>query len=232
AATGLAELLRIFTRVSQQSWAATRSQLAHAPSVPSPLASGSSTQRHRRWVSEELDAELAPAPGLHITVDGRPLVPVPASHMRNRSDSRLLVGAAAPIPRKSALSLRRPSHSLTGSPPAADVAERARQVRFQAAAMPPVESPVDQARLQELALLLSQFEKAIAALQAALCAGAEDPAACAPAIRGLAAAFLHISRLSSSTAMVRHYDKPTLAQFKAATNAIKLLMPLCPKPQP
>ncbi|KAJ2890125.1 hypothetical protein IWW38_004304, partial [Coemansia aciculifera] len=138
-ATALAELLRIFTRVSQQSWAATRSQLAHAPSVPSPLASGSA-MRHRRWVSEEIDAETPAAPGLQISVDGRPFgpdarrLPAPSSHSRNRSDSRLLVGAT-PLPRKSALSLRRPSQQLTAPPSSedrlgADLPERSKQVRF------------------------------------------------------------------------------------------------------
>ncbi|KAJ2643320.1 hypothetical protein GGF44_001226 [Coemansia sp. RSA 1694] len=234
AAAALAELLRIFARVSQQSWAATRSQLAHAPSVPSPLASGSAL-RHRRWVSAEIDAELPAAPGLQISVDGRPLgagadaCGVPAAHSRNRSDSRLLLGGG-PLPRKSALSLRQPSQQLGGSPAGAgaDLPERSKQVRFLTAA--PSDPPVDQAHLAELAQLMSLFEKAIAALQAAAMNVAHDSHMLrAQAIRGLAAAFLQLSRLSSSTGLVRHYDKLTLAQFKATTHAVKLLMPLCPK---
>ncbi|KAJ2414390.1 hypothetical protein H4218_005140 [Coemansia sp. IMI 209128] len=248
AAVALAELLRIFTRVSQQSWAATRSQLAHAPSVPSPLASGgSSALRHRRWVSEEIDAELPAAPGLQISVDGRPFadlrrLPGSSTHSRNRSDSRIHMGANAraggPLPQKSAMSLRRPSQQLS-SPllgGSAEPLERSKQVRFLAAV--PSDPQVDQAHLNELAQVLSLFEKAVAALQAAAKGGAvavDADKGCAgarsQAIRGLAAAFLQLSRLSSSTGLVRHYDKPTLAQFKATTQAVKVLMPLCPKQQ-
>ncbi|KAJ2872385.1 hypothetical protein GGH93_004063 [Coemansia aciculifera] len=253
AAAALAELLRIFTRVSQQSWAATRSQLAHAPSVPSPLASGgSSALRHRRWVSEEIDAEFPAAPGLQISVDGRPFgadarrLSESSSHSRNRSDSRIHIGpharAGGPLPHKSALSLRRPSQQL-GSPLLGgnpEPPERSKQVRFLTAV--PSDLPVDQAHLNELTQLLSLFEKAVAALQAAARKGAAavdstqgaekgSISARSQAIRGLAAAFLQLSRLSSSTGLVRHYDKPTLAQFKATTQAVKLLMPLCPKQQ-
>ncbi|KAJ2798555.1 hypothetical protein H4S07_005664 [Coemansia furcata] len=245
AAAALAELLRIFTRVSQQSWAATRSQLAHAPSVPSPLASGSSSAlRHRRWVSEEIDAELPSAPGLQISVDGRPFgaearrQSESSSHSRNRSDSRIHFGPnirpGGPLPRKSALSLRRPSQQLgtplVGGNP--EPAERSKQVRFITAV--PNDQPVDQAHLNELTQLLSLFEKAIAALQAVSRRGADaetnTTSVRSQTIRSLAAAFLQLSRLSSSTGLVRHYDKPTLAQFKATTQAVKLLMPLCPKP--
>ncbi|KAJ2487682.1 hypothetical protein IWW37_005138 [Coemansia sp. RSA 2050] len=248
AAVALAELLRIFARVSQQSWAATRSQLAHAPSIPSPLASGgSSALRHRRWVSEEIDAELPVAPGLQISVDGRPFVdarrlPGPSAHSRNRSDSRIHMGANArvggPLPHKSAISLRRPSQQLS-SPllgGGAEPLERSKQVRFLSAASSDLQ--VDQAHLNELTQLLSLFEKAVAALQAVakgsvVAADADKGRACArsQAIRGLAATFLQLSRLSSSTGMVRHYDKPTLAQFKATTQAVKTLMSLCPKQQ-
>ncbi|KAJ2746443.1 hypothetical protein GGI20_001361 [Coemansia sp. BCRC 34301] len=227
AAAALAGLLRIFTRVSQQSWAATRLQLAHTPPVPSPLAVGSAL-RHRRWVSEEIDADLPPAPGVVIGADAQALgarrLPELSAHSRNRSDSRL--------PRKSALSLRRPSPPIGGL---ADLPERAKQVRFLPAASS--DSPIDQAHLTELVQLLSLFERAIATLQAATNHSFKDTTnraavvrdSYAQAIRGLAAAFLQLSRLSSATGLVRHYDKPTLAQFKATTHAVKLLMPLVPR---
>ncbi|KAJ2662550.1 hypothetical protein IWW48_001792 [Coemansia sp. RSA 1200] len=258
AALALVELLRIFTRVSQQSWVNTRSQLAHAPSVPSPLSSGGTTLRHRRWVSEEIESEPAlPASGLQISVDGKPMDVDSAvssngespSHMRNRSDSRLRLGDApnlVPALRKSALSLRgktpmqQQQQQQLGGLVSGDAGDRSKQVRFLSA--PPLpEAQVDQGSLNELTQLLLQFEKAVSALQNVLQNGdpkndgatdSSHPAAVssyAHEIRGVVTAFVRISKLSSSTGMVKHYDKPTLAQFKITTNAVKQLMALLPK---
>ncbi|KAJ1871082.1 hypothetical protein LPJ71_011954, partial [Coemansia sp. S17] len=187
-----------------------------------------------------IDAELPAAPGLQISVDGRPFgadarrLSESSSHSRNRSDSRIHIGPSAraggPLPHKSALSLRRPSQQL-GSPLLggnSEPSERSKQVRFLTAV--PSDLSVDQAHLTELTQLLSLFEKAVAALQAIARRGAVavdgsqdsergSTTARSQAIRGLAAAFLQLSRLSSSTGLVRHYDKPTLAQFKATTQA-------------
>ncbi|KAJ2044891.1 translation initiation factor eIF3 subunit, partial [Coemansia sp. S16] len=173
-------------------------------------------------------------------VDGRPFgadarrLSESSSHSRNRSDSRIHIGPSAraggPLPHKSALSLRRPSQQL-GSPLLggnSEPSERSKQVRFLTAV--PSDLSVDQAHLTELTQLLSLFEKAVAALQAIARRGAVavdgsqdsergSTTARSQAIRGLAAAFLQLSRLSSSTGLVRHYDKPTLAQFKATTQA-------------
>ncbi|KAJ2597043.1 hypothetical protein GGH99_003993 [Coemansia sp. RSA 1285] len=256
AALALVELLRIFTRVSQQSWVNTRSQLAHAPSVPSPLSSGGTTLRHRRWVSEEIESEPAlSASGLQISVDGKPMDVDSAvsssgespSHMRNRSDSRVRLGDApnsAPALRKSALSLRgktsvQQQQQQSGGLVSGDAGDRSKQVRFVSA--PPLqEAQVDQGSLNELTQLLLQFEKAVSALQNVLLNadtksdGATDGshpaiASYAHEIRGVVTAFVRISKLSSSTGMVKHYDKPTLAQFKITTNAVKQLMALLPK---
>ncbi|KAJ2535406.1 hypothetical protein EV175_006917, partial [Coemansia sp. RSA 1933] len=220
-----------------QSWANTRTQLAHAPSVPSPLSSGSTMQRHRRWVSEEIESEASsPAPGLRISVDGRPMDvgmgkrPAESAHMRNRSESRLqLNDSSHPLPalRKSALSLRNSN----------DPGERSKQVRFVSASLSGPQ--IDQGHLNELLQLLLQFEKSVSALQNALRdedarddgasgnSGAAVPYA--GEIRGLVTTFVQISKHSSTTGMVRHYDKPTLAQFKTTTHAIKQLAPLLPK---
>ncbi|KAJ1885910.1 hypothetical protein LPJ66_009892 [Kickxella alabastrina] len=189
AAGSLAEQLRIFTRVSQQSWVATRSQLAHAPSIPSPLASGSAPQ-HRRWVSEDIETETDSTPD---TFAGTP----EPLHSRNRSDSRLQIGNA--------------------------VLPRTKQVRFLARTPPGAEPApaIDQAHLADFALALSAFEKAVAAL-------AEERGAIGPhtpAVRALVMAFVQLSRLASSTGMVRHFDRPALALFKTTTQAVKLLMP-------
>ncbi|KAI7830054.1 hypothetical protein BX661DRAFT_170391 [Kickxella alabastrina] len=189
AAGSLAEQLRIFTRVSQQSWAATRSQLAHAPSIPSPLALGSAPQ-HRRWVSEDIETETDSTPN---TFAGTP----EPLHSRNRSDSRLQIGNA--------------------------VLPRTKQVRFLARTPPSAEPApaIDQAHLADFALALSAFEKAVAAL-------AEergDIGPHTPAVRALVTAFVQLSRLASSTGMVRHFDRPALALFKTTTQAVKLLMP-------
>ncbi|KAI9501320.1 hypothetical protein GGI25_004103 [Coemansia spiralis] len=240
AASSLAELLRIFTRVSQQSWATARNQLSHAPSVPSPLSSGSIALRHRRWVSEEIESDTPSAPGLQISIDGKPMAvntgkPAESAHMRNRSESRIQISNAhqqhpAPALRKSALSLRRPNTQLTGSPIGTETNERSKQVRFMSAPTP--ESEVDQSHLNDLVLLLSQFEKAVATLQSAVRdqnSGREATKDYAQAVRGLATAFIQISKLSSMTGMVKHYDKPTLAQFKTTTQTVKQLMPLFPK---
>ncbi|KAJ2569491.1 hypothetical protein IW140_003045 [Coemansia sp. RSA 1813] len=249
AASALAELLRIFTRVSQQSWVNTRSQLAHAPSVPSPLSSGGTTLRHRRWVSEEIESEaVASVPGLRISVDGRPMDvgtgnrAAESAHMRNRSESRLRLNDAphpAPALRKSALSLRNRSPALQqqGAPCSGnDAGERSKQVRFVSASSSG--SLVDQGHLNELTQLLLQFEKAVSVLQNALrdeetkdspAGNDDDGASFAREIRNLVTAFVQISKLSSTTGMVKHYDKPTLAQFKTATQAIKQLTPLLPK---
>ncbi|KAJ2361943.1 hypothetical protein H4S01_005029 [Coemansia sp. RSA 2610] len=191
-AATLAEQLRAFVRASSRpGWAAARSQLAHQPSVPSPLASGGSTLHHRRWVSEELEAEPAAA-----KATGGRLSEAGPRHTRNRSDSRTL-----PQPAQ-----------------APDAAERAKQVRFQPA--PLGEPPVDQARLAELVQLLAQFEAATAALEAAVAGGAGASAAA----RGVVTAFVQLSRLSSASGLVKHYDKAVLAQFKTTTQAVKRLM--------
>ncbi|KAJ2399742.1 hypothetical protein GGI23_002469 [Coemansia sp. RSA 2559] len=243
AASALAELLRIFTRVSQQSWVNTRTQLAHAPSVPSPLSSGSTMLRHRRWVSEEIESEASsPTPGLRISVDGRPMDAdtssraVESAHMRNRSESRLRFNDAphqGPALRKSALSLR--SRSPASQQPAlplssgnnSDAGERSKQVRFVSTSTSGTQ--VDQGHLNELAQFLLQFKKAVAALQCALRDDATAGSSYASEIRGLVTAFVQISKLSSTTGMVKHYDRPTLAQFKTTTQAIKQLTPLLPK---
>ncbi|KAJ1797537.1 hypothetical protein LPJ59_003074 [Coemansia sp. RSA 2399] len=239
-ASALAELLRIFTRVSQQSWVNTRTQLAHAPSVSSPLSSGSTMLRHRRWVSEEIESEASsPTPGLRISVDGRPMDAdagnraVESAHMRNRSESRLRLNDAphpGPALRKSALSLR--SRSPTSQQPAlplssgnnSDAGERSKQVRFVSTTS--LGPQVDQGHLNELAQFLLQFEKSVSALQCALRDDATADSSYASEIRGLVTAFVQISKLSSNTGMVKHYDKPTLAQFKTTTQAIKQLTPL------
>ncbi|KAJ2864877.1 hypothetical protein GGI22_001625, partial [Coemansia erecta] len=225
AASALAELLRIFTRVSQQSWVNTRTQLAHAPSVPSPLSSGSTMLRHRRWVSEEIESEASsPTPGLRISVDGRPMDAdtssraVESAHMRNRSESRLRFNDAphqGPALRKSALSLR--SRSPASQQPAlplssgnnSDAGERSKQVRFVSTSTSGTQ--VDQGHLNELAQFLLQFKKAVAALQCALRDDATAGSSYASEIRGLVTAFVQISKLSSTTGMVKHYDRPTLA---------------------
>ncbi|KAJ1851872.1 hypothetical protein LPJ73_002942 [Coemansia sp. RSA 2703] len=186
-ASALAEQLRIFTRVSQQSWAATRSQLAHTPPVPSPLAAGS-TPLHRRWASEDIECEVAEQTPRLLGDTPLPL------HVRNRSDSRLQIGLATPP---------RPKH-----------------VRFQTRSPAIEPTPIiDQAHLTDLALAVSVFEKAIAALSSA--AGEPQP----QNIRALATAFVQLSRLASSTGMVHHFDRPTLALFKATTHAVKQMMP-------
>ncbi|KAJ2782677.1 hypothetical protein GGI15_002836 [Coemansia interrupta] len=186
-ASALAEQLRIFTRVSQQSWAATRSQLAHTPPVPSPLAAGS-TPLHRRWASEDIEGEVAEQTPRLLGEAPLPL------HVRNRSDSRLQIGPVTPS---------RPKH-----------------VRFQTRSPAIEPTPaIDQAHLSDLAQAVSVFEKAIAALAAAT--GEPQP----QNIRALATAFVQLSRLASSTGMVRHFDRPTLALFKATTHAVKQMMP-------
>ncbi|KAJ2599153.1 hypothetical protein GGF39_002354 [Coemansia sp. RSA 1721] len=189
AAGSLAEQLRIFTRVSQQSWAATRSQLSHAPQVPSPLAAGS-MPRHRRWASEDIESELAEKTPHSLAGISEPL------HARNRSDSRLQIGP--------------------GTPP------RPKQVRFFTRS-PTIEAApaIDQAHLADLAQALSVFEKAIAALSSAQ---NESGAHITHNIRGLATAFVQLSRLASSTGMVRHFDRSTLALFKTTTQAVKQIM--------
>ncbi|KAJ1812777.1 hypothetical protein LPJ56_003726, partial [Coemansia sp. RSA 2599] len=187
AAASLAEQLRIFARVSQQSWAATRSQLSHAPQVPSPLASGS-TPRHRRWASEDIESELLAEKTQCSLLNPEPL------HARNRSDSRLQIGP--------------------GTPP------KPKQVRFLTRSPTIDAAPaIDQAHLADLTQALSVFEKATAALSSS----AHD-AHSAQSIRGLATAFVQLSRLASSTGMVRHFDRQTLALFKTTTQAVKQIM--------
>ncbi|KAI8320169.1 hypothetical protein GQ54DRAFT_298840 [Martensiomyces pterosporus] len=255
-ATQLAGLLRIFTRVSQRSWVSNRSQLAHAPSVPSPLSSSTSSLQHRRWVSEDIESEAAEPPGLRISVDGKPFDPQPdrsidPAHARNQSDSQLQIGGdarASPAPHKSAMSLRGSTAPKQAGPPslsASEPGERSKQVRFLGTPQPS-EPAIDRAQLQELVQKLAQFEKAISALEAASkeranqlarADGSADAEAASPAdegayvqaIKGLATAFIQLSKSSSATDMVKHYDKNTLAHFKAATQAVKLLMPLFSK---
>ncbi|KAJ1646472.1 hypothetical protein LPJ64_002067 [Coemansia asiatica] len=185
-AASLAEQLRIFARVSQQSWAAARSQLSHAPQVPSPLASGS-TPRHRRWASEDIESELAEKTPRLLADTAQ------QQHVRNRSDSRLQISP--------------------GTSP------RPKQVRFLTRSPTIDAAPtIDQAHLSDLAQALSAFEKAIAALSSTQ----SEPGA--QSIRGLATAFVQLSRLASSTGMVRHFDRQTLALFKTTTQAVKQIM--------
>ncbi|KAJ1966510.1 hypothetical protein GGI12_000008 [Dipsacomyces acuminosporus] len=118
--------------------------------------------------------------------------------------------------------------------------ERSKQVRFMATQ--PTEPEIDQAHLQELIQKLAQFERAIATLEAESRAQARNnqpqdgPAGAADsagntstpymqAVKGLVAAFIQLSKVSSATGAVKRYDKNTLAHFKVATQAVKLLMP-------
>ncbi|KAJ2819719.1 hypothetical protein IWW50_005356 [Coemansia erecta] len=229
-ATALAEMLRGFTRAARQGWTAARSQLAHMPSVPSPLSSGGSAQHHRRWVSEELEGESVAAnrkPGASPDANRHGAGTL---HARNRSDSRIQSASPHGVPlRKSALSLQRSSQPPGSPQPGADAAERAKQVRFQPSALG--EPAVDQARLGELVQLLAKFEAAIALLGAVVQdrgAGGGGPAGrsdtYAQATKGLVAAFVQISRLSSTSGLVKHYDKAALAQFKTMTQGVKQLM--------
>ncbi|KAJ2796073.1 hypothetical protein H4R20_005658 [Coemansia guatemalensis] len=245
AASKLAEMLHIFARISGQRWVSARLQLTHSPSIPSPLAAGSSPARHRRWVSEELegDSSATTSSGLEGDINSRDF---PAErdqlqgalHVRNRSDSRIQAANPQSVYslRKSALSLRKtsqpqpqiPSQSQTGlsisSSP--DSSERSKQVRFQE--MPTGEPPIDQTHLDELSQLLQRFEAAIAELEFARkdrCDGGNRDTY-VRAIRGLMTAFVQLSRLSSTSGLVKHYDKAALAQFKTTTQAIRLLMPL------
>lgn len=159
-AASLAELLRIFTRVSQQSWITNRSQLSHAPSVPSPLAPSSSSSsgggkdsksgKHRRWASENIETTDTPillGNKLALTTAINHTSQSAVLHARNRSDSRILQTGEAgnnfgSILRRPAttLSQRRPSPTnqpqvsslLTNgnNEPAGGGSEKSKQVRF------------------------------------------------------------------------------------------------------
>ncbi|KAJ2454742.1 hypothetical protein EV183_001326 [Coemansia sp. RSA 2336] len=216
AASALAEMLRSFTRMARQSLSAVRSQMAHVPNVPSPLSSGSSLQQHRRWVSEEIDGETSTSSDLKSSTD-KPTT----MHLRNRSDSRIQPPSTqrSPLMRKSALLQHKSQPAINES------GERAKQVRFHTS--PHGEAAaVDQTRLNELIQLLAQLDTAIAALREHTAQSSSDGnrRACAQAIKGLATAFVQISRLSSTSGLVKHYDKATLAQFKTTTQAVKHLM--------
>ncbi|KAJ2721062.1 hypothetical protein GGI07_004205 [Coemansia sp. Benny D115] len=216
----LVEQLRIFTRVSQQSWADTKSQLAKAPLVPSPLASRRTSSssgsdfaaNHRRWASEDLDGCEAATQS-----PSRSLAPMPAAlHARNRSDSRLQTQQRPKHVRFLTRPLQ-PSPSPSPSPLPSGTAPP------EPAAATAAASAIDQTHLAELSQALSVFEKAIARLAPA---GPEQPRSHDPAaVRALATAFVQLSRLASSTSMMRHFDRPTLALFKATTHAVKLLVP-------
>ncbi|KAJ2081679.1 hypothetical protein H4R24_002140 [Coemansia sp. RSA 988] len=245
AASKLAEMLHIFARISGQRWVSARLQLTHSPSIPSPLAAGSSPARHRRWVSEELegDSSATTSAGLeddissrHSSAGGNHLQG--ALHARNRSDSRIQAVNPHSVYslRKSALSLRKssqlqPQLSLQSQPGASlpstsDSNERSKQVRFQE--IPSAEPSIDQTHLDELVQFLPRFEAAIAELEFThkdyCSSGNKD--VYVRAIRGLMTAFVKLSRLSSTSGLVKHYDKAALAQFKTTTQAIRLLMPL------
>ncbi|KAJ2836897.1 hypothetical protein J3B01_002504 [Coemansia erecta] len=216
ASTSLASMLRVFVKTTRQSWTLTRTQLAHTPSVPSPLSTASAL--HRRWVSEEIENESTANTNNPNSSLGAP----GSLHARNCSDSRIQATGphGAPLLRKSALSLHRASpQSQT------DAAERAKQVRFQ----PLVEGPqVDQTRVNELAQLLAQFDAAIASLavvvQGSQGTNESDSSTYTQAAKCLVTAFVQISRLSSTSGLVKHYDKATLAQFKTTTMVVKQLM--------
>ncbi|KAJ2563964.1 hypothetical protein GGH12_002248 [Coemansia sp. RSA 1822] len=216
ASTSLASMLRVFVKTTRQSWALTRTQLAHTPSVSSPLSTASAL--HRRWVSEEIEAETT------ANTNSTTNLGVPGSfHARNCSDSRIQATGphGAPLLRKSALSLHRTSQGTLQ----ADAAERAKQVRFQPSL--PEDPQVDQARLNELAQLLAQFDAAIELLAVVVQdrqrTNRSDTDSTQTA-KGLVTAFVQISRLSSTSGLVKHYDKATLAQFKTTTMAVKRLM--------
>ncbi|KAJ2502317.1 hypothetical protein GGH96_001252 [Coemansia sp. RSA 1972] len=218
ASTSLASMLRVFVKTTHQSWALTRTQLAHTPSVPSPLSTASAL--HRRWVSEEIENESTADPNNANSLD--PSRATGSLHARNCSDSRIQATGphGAPLLRKSALSLHRTSPQSQ-----ADAAERAKQVRFQ----PLVEGPqVDQTRVNELAQLLAQFDAAIASLAVVVqgSQGTDESVSSTytQAVKGLVTAFVQISRLSSTSGLVKHYDKAALAQFKTTTMAVKQLM--------
>ncbi|KAJ2159536.1 hypothetical protein GGF46_002945 [Coemansia sp. RSA 552] len=222
----LAELLRTFVRVSRPP---ARPRLAHVPSVPSPLSGGANSARHRRWVSEEIEGEPSASPLQAVgAIDGatgssEAAHGVSTLHMRNRSESRVHSSGSPAIssPRKSALSLGRPQPPIPGT---AEAGERSKQVRFlESAAAPSLSEPaIDQARLDELEQLLPQLEAAVAVLEAA--AREQSASTCTQEIRRLATAFVQVSRLSSTSGLVRHYDKAALAHFKATTQAVKRLM--------
>ncbi|KAJ1852184.1 hypothetical protein LPJ76_005626 [Coemansia sp. RSA 638] len=173
---------------------------------------------HRRWVSEEIEAETT------ANTNSTTNLGVPGSfHARNCSDSRIQATGphGAPLLRKSALSLHRTSQGTLQ----ADAAERAKQVRFQPSL--PEDPQVDQARLNELAQLLAQFDAAIELLAVVVQdrqrTNRSDTDSTQTA-KGLVTAFVQISRLSSTSGLVKHYDKATLAQFKTTTMAVKRLM--------
>ncbi|PIA16083.1 hypothetical protein COEREDRAFT_81526 [Coemansia reversa NRRL 1564] len=250
-ASKLAEMLHIFARISGQRWVSARLQLTHSPSIPSPLAAGSTSARHRRWVSQEIegDTSAAASSGLEGDINNRHFSAGKdhlqgALHVRNRSDSRIQAANLQSIfsLRKSALSLRKtsqpqpqlplqsqPGVSISSMP---DSSERSKQVRFQE--MPSNDSSIDQVHLDELVQLLTRFETAITELDLAHrdhCSGDNNGNrdAYVQAIRGLMAAFVQLSRLSSTSGLVKHYDKAALAQFKITTQAIRLLTVLLQK---
>ncbi|KAJ1739047.1 hypothetical protein LPJ68_005028 [Coemansia sp. RSA 1086] len=217
AASTLAEMLRSFTRMARQSLSVVRSQMAHVPNVPSPLSSGSSLLQHRRWVSEEIDGETSSSGDLKGSTDKPKTM-----HLRNRSDSRIQPQSAqrSPLMRKSALLQQKSQPAISES------GERAKQVRFHTS--PHGEAAaVDQTRLNELIQLLAQLDTAVAALREHTAQRSPDGGnrrTCAQTVKGLVTAFVQISRLSSTSGLVKHYDKATLAQFKTTTQAIKHLM--------
>ncbi|KAJ2615965.1 hypothetical protein H4S08_001000 [Coemansia sp. RSA 1365] len=247
-ASKLAEMLHIFARISGQRWVSARLQLTHSPSIPSPLAAGSTSARHRRWVSQELegDTSTTASSGLESDINSRHFSTGKdhlqgALHVRNRSDSRIQAANQQSIfsLRKSALSLRKtsqpqPQLPLQSQPGLSisnvyDSSERSKQVRFQE--LPSSDPSIGQVHLDELVQLLSRFEIAITELDLAHrnhCSGDNDSNrdAYVQAIRGLMTAFVQLSRLSSTSGLVKHYDKAALAQFKISTQAIRLLMPL------
>ncbi|KAJ2844143.1 hypothetical protein IWW36_005295 [Coemansia brasiliensis] len=219
-ASTLAEMLRSFTRMARQSLSAVRSQMAHVPNVPSPLSSGGSLLQHRRWVSEEIDGESNSSGDLKSSTDNK----AKAMHMRNRSDSRIQPPSSqrSPLMRKSALLQQKSSQPAINAEPG----ERAKQVRFHTS-LHGGEAAVDQARLNELVQLLAQLDTAIATLREHAdyqSSSDSNKRSCTQAVKGLATAFVQISRLSSTSGLVKHYDKATLAQFKITTQSVKLLM--------
>ncbi|KAJ1948142.1 hypothetical protein FBU59_001733 [Linderina macrospora] len=174
------------------------------------------------------------------TISVHSITEAPPSHLRNQSDSQLQISTssngspnlyATPPPlvqHKSALSMRWSSRqpSIGGGTPTlagSEPAERSKQVRFTTAGQSAGDQAIDQGSLQELMQALPKLEQAIVDLETAVGDASLDRA---PAAKSLVTAFAQISKISSRTGMVKHYDKNILRCLKATMQAVKTLMPL------